>query len=185
MPFGVRSNTGRRARSGRAQALDDMAARIEECRGSRRSNCIGTALYIVGEIEEDRHIEPHLAQEYLMGMETVERPELGCLVAWQEEVRPIVRYDASVLRFYGSDAEKYEEIVRDNSFTLTLHLGVMTYTDPLLVTSRWGFKGKFFIDQPLSEASMRAVELIGIGNSWVAYYAPKSMTQEPIKRLLR
>jgi hypothetical protein len=57
--------------------------RVEECRGTKRSNCIGTALFIAGVASKDRFVECSQANsQFLKHLRQSELPVPGALVAW-------------------------------------------------------------------------------------------------------
>ena len=85
------------------------------------SNCIGTALYLVGEIEEDIDIGVHTAyNNYFRHLNVSLNPQIGSLIAWQhQEPRKIV------------------------------HCAVITRLEPLEVAHREGCKGTVETNQPI------------------------------------
>jgi hypothetical protein len=92
------------------------------CKGTHRSNCVGTALFILGRLEEDYHIEPNEANKYLEPLSASYSLSVGCLVGWHS------RLTAELI-----------------------HLAVVTSVDPRLITHRTGINGKFIENQPFHE----------------------------------
>jgi hypothetical protein len=85
------------------------------------SNCIGTALFITGEIKEERVIYPETAyRDHLRTLARNRKPKVGCLVAWHR----------------GYTAE---------------HMAVIINTEPLLVAHRLGAFGQFLTNVPFEE----------------------------------
>jgi hypothetical protein len=83
------------------------------------SNCIGTALYLIGEIEEDNPIDPWLAYpSFLCRLQELKYPCKECIVAWHE-------------------------------FESVAHCAVVTDLKPLLVAQRRTFAGHLDVDIPL------------------------------------
>jgi hypothetical protein len=108
--------------------------RIKDCRrtGVSYRNCIGSALYIVGAsyYDEDRAISTYQAHEdYLKHMIRLSEPSLGCIVAW---LQPMNNKSPRPLD--------------------TVHMGVITSVDPLLVTHRLYVDGPFIENVPFSKA---------------------------------
>lgn len=98
-------------------------ARINECKGTRRSNCRGTALYLVGESEGDVVVDSgNRLDLQLKNMRRVKEPAERSLVVWRS------RKTASVL-----------------------HMGVVTSVNPVLVTNRESADGVVFENQPIAE----------------------------------
>ncbi len=117
--------------------IDMINSRIGYCRWTKRSNCIGTALYIVGEIANDVPVSTVDAYRiYLKPLLLVESPFIGCLVAWHPDLPPDGSY---------SECE------------YTVHMGIVTGFDGKdgagspLITSRSGRFGYLNENQPLSE----------------------------------
>jgi hypothetical protein len=111
--------------------------RIDQCRAvPSSSNCIGTALFITGEIEQDRFTDINTAYKlYLDGhLRKLDAPVVGCLVAW-------------ILDF--------------NSFISTEHMGVITaIKNEVLVTYRKSRAGILMENRPLDVAGGRYAELM-------------------------
>ncbi len=101
--------------------------RIKLCKLARRSNCIGTALYVVGEQGEDEFLYRGAYDSYLKKLEVLHSPVKGCLVAWQDPMSDI---------------------------KAVYHMGIVITTDPILVTHRVGTEGVVIEKQPLSEISI-------------------------------
>lgn len=97
-----------------------MNFRSALCNHTARSNCIGTALFLTGEIRSDRYVDTDDVNS-LKKLRRVDGPVLGGLIAWQHYKKRI---------------------------TITYHLGVVTSLDPLLITHRNGGAGAFEINEP-------------------------------------
>lgn len=90
-----------------------LEERLKLVRNTKRSNCIGTALFLVGLYEEDRFLSPKAAYErYLSNLEELDLPEIGCLVSFGKTFK-------------------------------VAHLGVVTSLEPLKVTEREWTEGPF------------------------------------------
>ena len=59
----------------------EMDRRIALCRGTKRSNCIGTALYVAGEQEEDVLVRVSILEE-LKKLEEISLPVEKSIVVW-------------------------------------------------------------------------------------------------------
>ena len=80
--------------------------------GEELTNCIGTALFLVGEIDEERVVwDTEEIIRYLSRLKVLEKPEKGCIVSWED---------------------KFSRCINP------AHVGIVTNIDPLLVTSRAG-----------------------------------------------
>lgn len=67
---------------GNTEYFKEINRRAALCKGTRRSNCIGTALYLVGEKEKDEFESIWNVPE-LTHLKISKTPILGCLIAWQ------------------------------------------------------------------------------------------------------
>ncbi len=54
----------------------------------RGSNCIGAALYIVGEIPSETYISRKISKKNLNRLRTSSKPELGYIVLWESDGIP-------------------------------------------------------------------------------------------------
>lgn len=70
------------------------------------SNCVGTALYLVGEIDNDLHIEH--PNQYIKNLKKTDKQLLGCLIDWEDTISGI--YHIAV-------------IVKENPLTLSTRNG--------------------------------------------------------------
>jgi hypothetical protein len=133
-------------------ALGEINKRIAQCRDTARSNCIGTALYIAGEQGEDVKRGASAADKCLLDMRAIEKPVVGCLVAWK----------ASMLSY---DEEFPLEVV--------LHMGVVTSLDPILIANRVSGSGPFIENQRLEDAGTAySHEIL---RTRVVFYLPKAL----------
>ena len=78
-----------------------------------KSNCIGTALYLTGEISEDIFLDDGDYEHILERMIELDFPLVGCVVGWR---------DTQNKDFY--------------------HMGVVTNLNPFLIINRRGMNGK-------------------------------------------
>ncbi|MDE1860958.1 MAG: hypothetical protein KGH72_04555 [Candidatus Micrarchaeota archaeon] len=131
-----------------------VAARINEraelCRNTLRSNCIGTALYLVGMQSDDEFIGDHqgmLFRSLLSSLRRLDEPAVGCLVAWQWDHRPGMPY--------------------------VYHMAVVTATEPLLATHRSGRNEPVYEQHTLSDIA-KAYALHGR-----SYYLPDTAVVVP------
>jgi hypothetical protein len=122
---------------------------IASCRGTLRANCIGTALYIIGELGEDKYITPYsgVKELYLKNLEPIQTPSEYCLIVWA-----------------CTDCIE--------------HMGVVTGINPILVTNREHADGEFIVNQGFEKANKpyhpdfrrhRGLEIPSIN-----YYLPRS-----------
>jgi hypothetical protein len=123
--------------------------RIALCRGTERSNCIGTSLYIAGEKDKDEFHRLSEAYESLMNLTKLPNPTCGCLIAWH-----------------------YHHLISAGECGIyTVHMGVVTSINPLLVTSRDGCMGKLIEDEPFEDTTKPYTVDYKIASS-IAYYLP-------------
>ena len=140
---------GKEARSDDTALLDkEVRARITSCRGTQgECNCIGTALFIVGEKAKDSTGSPkYIYVSSLKDLKIITTPVIGCLVAWQ-----------------------YQE---DYNLYFVIHMGVVTSVTPLRITSRHGLNGEFIEDE-----EFRIVNGIYnyYSRTGVVYYLPRAL----------
>lgn len=129
---------------------EKMLRRIAKCRGTERSNCRGTAMYLVSEQRFDVGLDLHFFKdEYLSRMPPLTLPVQGCLVSW----------------------ESYERV---------LHIGIVSSVEPLLVTHRLAWWSAFVenvpfsvIDQEMNELYAKYQEAGKNRGDKVVYYLPK------------
>ncbi|MDE1860744.1 MAG: hypothetical protein KGH72_03415 [Candidatus Micrarchaeota archaeon] len=95
--------------------------RIQKCEGTMQSNCIGTAMYLVGMQPEDRYVgddRRRVFEDILKSLQRIDEPRKGCLVSWQRE---------------------------DHDGTVdVIHVAVVTSAQPLLVMHRAGAYEPFY-----------------------------------------
>jgi hypothetical protein len=96
--------------------------RIGQCRGTKRSNCRGTALFISGVLDSDIPIRADQVNKYLNPEKAKTGPKIGSLIGWHA--------------------------IADGRM---LHLAVVTSPDPLLLTHRDGSLGRFKENQAFNE----------------------------------
>ena len=110
-----------------AGAMAKIEERIGLCNRTKRSNCIGTALYIAGEIDYDEVVHPtDTYKSHLKKLELAQAFFLGCLVAWQKDL---------LLPDYGR-------------VIFVAHMGIVTSLNPFLITNRVKANGRFVVDEP-------------------------------------
>lgn len=154
-----------------------LQERIALCRNTRRSNCIGTALYLAGEAERDEFVDLHLAHaDHLAGLERLDIPAKGVLVAWHLEVRitPFFK-EIGFHNFFGGSEADYERFKgADGSFfTFTAHMGIVASAAPLRITHRLERKGVFVEGHGFRTAD-RHVRTDPHGQYFeIAYYLPR------------
>ena len=106
---------------------EDMAKRLQSRRDTFISNCIGTALYIVGKVEKDAYIDPNVAHEsYLKDLREIKTPVAASLVVWRD--------------------------VEDGNIRVA-HMGVVTagnLIETSLVSYRFGYMSRFIENRTLS-----------------------------------
>ncbi len=120
-----------------------VAARMQSCRDTYRSNCIGSALYIVGMAVKDAYIDPNMAHNgYLLGLKEIKTPTAGSLIVWRES-------DADHVRIK--------------------HMGVVTTGGSLetsLVSYRFGYMSRFIENRTIPDMAKT------YGNNYVLLSAP-------------
>jgi hypothetical protein len=113
-----RFTTVLRTSQDQAAYFDTLAYRTNLCRDTRRSNCIGTALYLSSENSSDKYVDTSYAYQInFQNLKLLDQPVVGCLVAW----RNLQNSD-------GMDV---------------YHAGIVVSIDPLLITHRCGIRGPF------------------------------------------
>lgn len=108
--------------------LDGLRRRTELCRGTHRSNCLGTALFIVGEVDRDEFIHSCMMPHFLGKMKEIDAPFAGCLVSFEK------------------GADDFREVT---------HLGVAVSANPPLLANRRGCNGTLIESEPIG-ATTRA-----------------------------
>ncbi|HUB92446.1 MAG TPA: hypothetical protein VL945_00640 [Candidatus Saccharimonadales bacterium] len=113
----------------RSLDFKESIERMRLCVDTFRSNCIGTALYIVGMQGHDSYRNPRLILgEEERRLQRIPSPEIGCLVSWQESLT------------FASEKGRPIEVY---------HMGVVLSTDPIKVAHRDGTKGPFYSEVPV------------------------------------
>lgn len=122
--------------------------RIEACKKTLRSNCIGTALYITGARSYDDFVSP--AETYWMwlsGLGKIERPVLGCIAAWEK---------------------------KDGNEIFVAHMGVVTSLHPLLMAERYETYGEFTENKPFPVIH-REYNTPSYGPHKLSFYLPDAL----------
>lgn len=152
---------------GYIKRMEICRSSAELYRGPNSTNCIGTALFIVGErsrqswdVAVDGIYDLHKYE--LRRMVRIQKPELGCLVAWLQPKREQAYYERmEKIRELGLSKVDYNmprwmkptvdsrQLGRFN----TLHLGVITSVDPLLMAHRVIADGPFMENEPVSKVT--------------------------------
>jgi hypothetical protein len=162
--------------------IGEVDERIRECRRTLRSNCIGTALYISREIGQDECVSPYEAQlKFLSRLDRLDHPIKGCIVAWHERITPVHLKDDNRRAFLdGLTAIEREQVLRDNFFTYTPHMGIVTSLDGIHITHRVKTHGVFKINQ-----KERRVAQLARSYAWrlgvepeAAYYLPRALRKD-------
>lgn len=105
----------------------EFKRRLELIKDTRQSNCIGTALYLVGLQDLDSHLSTfQVDREYLSGLSRLVEPIEGCLVAW-------LNNDNS-----------------DHRIISVPHMGVITIEHPPCITHRDGANGPVLVNESLA-----------------------------------
>jgi hypothetical protein len=66
---------------------DFIRDRIPKLR-ARNSNCVGTALYLIGETDSDKYLSRKESRKLISKMERAIKPELGYLALWASDGVP-------------------------------------------------------------------------------------------------
>jgi hypothetical protein len=138
--------------------------RLDEVRRTDKSNCIGTALYLVGEQGTDKDISPELAYPiFLRNFQEIENPIEGCLAAWQQKMS----FSGWLRQAIG---------VREWGPQIP-HLGVITDTNPLLITHRAGLCERVVEGDEFSEVRDRYIKNSAeyFGKVEIVYYLPRDL----------
>ena len=124
--------------------IDMINGRMALCNGTFRSNCIGTALYLAGEIGNDFFVDTDTVKgRYLSRLRLIETPVVGCMVAWEESYRKFIPEVA--LSRLDLDPKLFEER------TIVVHMAVVSSLEPFLLAHRDKCRGKFVVGQPFAE----------------------------------
>jgi hypothetical protein len=95
----------------------EMEKRLAKCENGTDSNCVGTALYIIGQIKEDKYKDTTTVYEtYLSYLNVLDKPSKGTIIAWHMSVDGKIE---------------------------TKHMGIVVSTEPVIVASRLGNQGIF------------------------------------------
>jgi hypothetical protein len=124
----------------------------------RESNCLGTALFIAGELPKEQYVNPDTAHEtYLSKLARLNEPVEGCIVAWQGQfVWDPVWGRGICYHLY------------------TAHVGIVTAVQPEpYVAHRKGLRGKFIANQSLKD--MINKQLSGYDT---VYYLPSILANQ-------
>jgi hypothetical protein len=148
--------------------MDEIRARIRMCRGNGYNrNCMGTALFIACETEEDGYVdpgwEPH--KTYLGPLRKLSMPVEGCLVSWEAEKKfdyVGILHDLMLRGWESPEAEEKAKSIYESErhevppmHPYTIHLGIITSVTPLLVTHRYDFNTSVIHDQKFEDADWR------------------------------
>jgi hypothetical protein len=115
------------------------------CRGTKRSNCVGTALYLTGDRKKDEYLDPFVELS-VKHLKIAENPTLGCFVTW---------------------------MTKSSGCVYITHIGVATSLDPLLITHREGADGYFIENQTFDAVTTSYADPNRHG--WIAYYLPNTL----------
>ncbi|MBI3623615.1 hypothetical protein HY212_06075 [Candidatus Pacearchaeota archaeon] len=66
-------------------SLQDRLAKVSG--DERPANCIGTALFLAGEVDIDEHIEPSHSRPYFEKLTELHSPEVESIITWEESTR--------------------------------------------------------------------------------------------------
>lgn len=104
----------------------DFWQRVEDCVGTRRSNCIGTALYLTGIQNEDKFVEITEAYEsFFRRLDLREELSLGGIITWEKDFGALID---------------------------VIHAGIITSICPFEIMHRRGTDDKFFIGDSCSNS---------------------------------
>ncbi len=146
-----------------ASYIDAINERIEQCNGTLRSNCIGTALFVTGEIRTDVYVDTSIAKViYLDKLRTVDMPIVGCIVTWEYNSSQFSDNMTSRL-----DAEFKRLLIKGIHVA---HMGIVYSLNPLLVSHRKGYKREFIESQLFMD-----IDLKDYYDARITYYIPKEL----------
>ncbi len=167
--------------AGLRRGTTQLQERTEQCRWTTRSNCIGTALYLAGEIERDEFVDLHLAHaDYLSMLQRQDLPVEGSLVAWHLELRATPFFmEIGFHNLFGGTERDYQRIIKEDGslFTFTSHMGVVASLKPLSVTHRLECGGRLVERQVFSKADRHARTDTNGHTFEVAFYLPSALEE--------
>ena len=103
--------------------------RIALCTDTLRSNCIGTALYLAGEIGNDFFVDTDTVKgRYLNRLRLIDSPAVGCMVAWEDSYKKFIPEVA--LSRLDLNPKMFEER------TIVAHMAVVSSLEPFLLAHR-------------------------------------------------
>lgn len=127
---------------------------IAENTERKQVNCIGTALFITGELSADEGVSTRRAYKFhLKKLEESKNPDIGYLASWEHQKK-----------FF------HKKII---------HLAVITSLNPILMTHRKGFNGPLIIGEPFSDVKKHYER----AEAEIKFYIPRNnpipRSQEP------
>ncbi len=126
---------------------DELKLRVVLSRGSMQSNCMGTAMFLIGEQKEDRYLDICCRQrEMLDRMIQLPKPTRASIAVW-----------------YKNAPEFMIE-----------HMGVIVSVDPILVTHRTGCDDEFIENEPFLDIDPRYRAGREGRDVKLAFYLPRS-----------
>lgn len=143
-------STFRLLRSNIPDNIYGIQLRIEQCKHTIRSNCIGTALYITGEQLKDKYVDTFTVHElYLAKLQEIQKPVQWCLVAWQ-----------------------HTPSYNDGKIAVP-HMAVVTSTNPsfMFIANRRERNGKFVKREPFTLINRIFQDIMG--SLTPTFYLPK------------
>jgi hypothetical protein len=127
-----------------ARLIEGINERIALCRGTAFANCIGTALYLIGQEKVEACIDSNDAYDnYLSKLERLKSPVAGCLVAWVYDCKELIP-DTKISRLDMNSRDYLKK-------RTVAHLGVVASLNPMLIANRERVSGRFFPDQAYEE----------------------------------
>jgi hypothetical protein len=116
--------------------------RIESCRDTRRSNCIGTALFLTAERDHDLYgCTTHAYKLYLANLRKIATPIEGCFAAWHRRNRLYTAKNCLLEECFQAP-EDYEK-----DYIYTSHLAVVISIEPERIMAGRVSTGGIFQEQ--------------------------------------
>lgn len=166
----------------------EVNRRIRECaerKDTEDTNCIGTALYIARERDFETYEQPAAVYlQHLSSLKRLDRPELGCLVAWHTTLNLKDLGTDEWIAFEGSLSMEHLDRIYENKwdFLYTLHIGIVTSLSPIQITHRKGNERPVIVNQRKSDVDRTVNGIVDLVvrrcvQPDVVYYLPKALEE--------
>ena len=143
--------------------LKKILYRARQLQSNTPSNCLGTMVYLIGASHEDTYVDPPYFLDYQPYLKQISRPRTPCIITFVDEQTRI-----------------------------PAHSGIVTGTNPLLVTSRTDYQGPVEISEPIrvhgklvTDSSLCFVLHFCFGISMAFYKIPEEPELEVLSWMVR